>query len=348
MTSSASGDTPPDLEVILAAHGEAETAGFFENFRVGQRTLAHSAQVMHLPAPLRWLICTLGALRKRFGRAKGSPHNAWTRAQAAALEDKLAQRLGQTVTVRAAFASAEPSVERLLKQPPAAGRRIVVSMSPSDSRLSCGLLCHALQLGEPTGRSTLVIARLWADPAFVALNAAHVRSACRNEQVKAESSGKGQTALMLVLHGTLVKDQHGKAPQFHAGEAEKTQFAEVLQAALTGRAGDCWGSVLPAYLNHDVAGTWSQPTVSAALETLADQDVERVWVFPCDFPVEGGEILGGLSQALNNGPISDIRLIPCLNDDAAFIDYLAERVQRALREPQGQLHCDACPQIARE
>ncbi len=340
MTSSASRATPPDLEVILAAHGEAETAGFFENFRVGQRTLAHSAQVMHLPVPLRWLICTLGALRKRFGRAKGSPHNAWTRAQAVALEDKLAKRLGQTVTVRAAFASAEPSVETLLKQPPAAGRRIVVSMSPSDSRLSCGLLCDSMR-GEDA--DTQVLARLWDDPDFVTLNAGHVRARCGDWRDEKTEVRIDKTALLLVLHGTLIFDQKGRAPDFHNGEAEKTAFVDALLPALSGSQGDPWNEVAVAYLSHDVAGTWSQPSVGAKLDALIDQGFDSAWVFPCDFLVEGGEIIGGLSRALNGNEAINTRLLPCLNDSPDWIDYLAARIQKVTNGSSDYWRCDACP-----
>lgn len=343
MSSSKTRLPPPELEVILAAHGEAETAGFFENFRVGHRTLAHSAEVMHLPAPLRWAICTLGALRKRLANRPGSPHNAWTRAQALALAERLETRLGQPVAVRAAFASSEPSVEALIARPSAARRRIFISMSPSDSRLSCGLLCHALSRAATTPQPIQVMARLWDDPDFVALNAAHVQAACARDEEGRQPTAAERTALLLVFHGTLIRDQRGQTPQFHAGLDEKIRFASALQAALSGHPETPWSEILPAYLNHDVAGTWSRPMVEDVLEDWHQRGFERVWVFPCDFPVEGSEITGSLSKALAASPIREIRLVACLNDSARFIDYLATRVQRLLDEPAGPWRCDPCP-----
>lgn len=327
------------LEVILAAHGEAETPGFLEQWRVGHRTLAHSAEVMSLPAPLRWLICTLGALRKRFSGAPGSPHNAHTRAQAAALATKLEAAVATPVAVRAAFASAEPSVEALISGPSPAGRRIFLSMMPSDSRLACGLVCHALaRTGARPGQAR-VLARLWDDPDFIALNASHVRAHC----APGGGAELSTTALVLALHGTLVRDHRGRAPSFHAGLAEKSQFASALQAALMAQANAPWREVVPAYLNHDVAGSWTQPTVGAVLEDLHRRGFERVVVFPCDFLVEGSEIIGSLAATLAAGPIARTRLVPCLNDSPDFIDYLAARVQRALNDPEGSWQCDACP-----
>ena len=305
--------------------------------------MAHSAEVMHLPAPLRWLICTLGALRKRLANRPGSPHNAWTRAQAAALQSVLRARLGEGVKVRAAFASSEPSVESLLAEPSSAQRRIVISMSPSDSRLSCGLLCRALARAGPRAECTPVLARLWEDPEFAALNARHAREARAAWPLDAGQDQGGRSALLLVFHGTLVQDQRGRTPDFHAGLAEKQHFARALQSELAEHVGPPWDEVVIAYLNHDVAGNWSQPSVATALEALHARGVNRVWVFPCDFLVEGGEINGSLKHSLATGPIADTRLLPCLNDSPEFIDYLASRIQRALNQPREWWLCDACP-----
>ena len=327
------------VEVILVAHGEAEGAGFFENFRVGQRTLAHSAEVMHLPAPLRWLICTLGALRKRFGQTAGSPHNAWTRAQAAALAARLEQRLDEPVAVLAAFASCPPLVKELIAQAPSARRRVYVSMSPSDSRLSCGLICHALQASGQGTKQAQVLARLWDDPAFVALNAAHARAGCVAEgPARAE-----KTALVLAFHGTLVRDQSGQAPEFHNGLAEKQRFAADLRSALLAEADAPWVEVVPAYLNHDVAGSWTQPTVATVLDDLARRGFERVWAFACDYVVDSSEVIGGLAKALKASRVADARLLPCLNDSPDFIAYLADRVRQALETHPMSQTCDACP-----
>ena len=332
--------------MILAAHGEAETAGFFENFRVGQRTLAHSAEVMHLPAALRWLICILGALRKRLANRPGSPHNALTRVQASALAERLAEVLNEPVSVRVAFASSDPSVEMLIAESGSALQRMLISMSPSDSRLSCGLLCHALQRAASRPEQTRVLARLWDDPAFAALNADHVRAVCKPRSEGEAPSAAVRSALLLVFHGTLVQDQSGLAPGFHNGQAEKSHFAAALHALLAPASESPWAEVSCAYLNHDVAGRWSEPTVAAALEDLHGRGIERVWVFPCDFLVEGGEIIGSLSTTLDTGPIPDTRLLPCLNASPALIDYLARRIKRALDDPQGQWQCDACPRAS--
>lgn len=338
------GDAGAELEIILAAHGEAESAGFFENFRVGQRTLAHSAQVMSLPAPLRWLICTFGALRKRIGNRPGSPHNAWTRAQATALAGSLESVLKAPVEVKPAFASCRPLLEALIAQSFTSKRRIFLSMSPSDSRLSCGLICHALQESGQHAGQVEVLARLWDDPEFLKVNAAHVRAEC----AAAANSLVAKSALLLVFHGTLVSDRGGRPPSFHTGLAEKLHFAKALQTALLADADAPWTEAVPAYLNHDVAGSWTQPTVEAVLADLDRRGFERVWAFACDYLVDSSEVVGSLADKLAVGPIADARLVPCLNANPELIEFMARRVRAALGSRSGLALCDACPRACRD
>ncbi len=294
---------------------------------------------MSLPAPLRWLICLVGALRKRFGRKGGSPHNARSRSQAAALAAELERRFDAPMPVSLAFAACPPLVEALIAEPAVDRQRIFVSMSPSDSRLSCGLICHALRETGQGAERAQVLARLWDDAEFVALNVNHARAAC---DVASESEA-AKTALVLVFHGTLVRNRRGQAPDFDTGLAAKQQFSGSLRTALLALDDAPWSEVFTAYLNHDVAGAWTQPTVASVLDDLGRRGVERVWAFPCDYLVESSELVGGLADALSTSPIQETRRVPCLNDSPAFMRYLAERIGRALDSGGEGLTCQGCP-----
>ena len=153
--------------------------------------------------------------------------------------------------------------------------------------------------------------------------------------------------MVLVFHGTLVRDQAGRTPRFHNGLAEKRHFASELQAALLADADAPWREVIPAYLNHDVAGSWTEPTVAQVLDELAQRGFERVWAFACDYVVDSSEVVGSLAQSLSAAAIPDARLLPCLNDDPSFIAFLADRVQQALQAPGVSQICDACPRWSR-
>lgn len=324
------------IRVLLAAHGEAESAGFVENFRVSQHTLSHAAEVMHLPAPLRWMICTFGGLRKRLRGGPGSPHNDNTRRQVEALQAVLDRDGEHRYEVEAVFASSPPYLEAHLDPPDGIDRQVVVSMIPTDSRLSCGLICHALAAGDATCRpSTAVVARMWDDEALTIVHRDHVIAHAPSDR------SEGPCCLVLVLHGTVVRDKHGQPPGFHAGVEEKDVYGEALKAALMAVPDRPWDRVELAYLNHGVGGQWSSPTLDERMKRLAEEGVDRVVAYPCEHLVDGGETTQ-LPAVLAATGVPDTHCLPCLNASEAFIDYLADRVRAVDRQDRAQ-RCAPCP-----
>jgi ferrochelatase len=213
----------------------------------------------------------------------------------------------------------------------------MISMIPTDSRLSCGLICHALHAAAPELRErTAVVARFWDDPAFVALQRAHVVAQFP------QASPDRNCCLVLVLHGTILRDPKGGAPGFHTGVTEKDVYGEALRAALLAVPDSPWQRVELAYLNHGVGGEWSQPTVPELLSRLASEGVDCVVAYPCEHLVEGSETLG-LPRLLAASAIPETHQLPCLNVTAAFIEYLAECVRAAGADDQPSRLCDPCP-----
>jgi len=329
----------PETRVLLAAHGEAETAGFLDNFRISWHTLAHASEVMRLPAPLRLLICTFGGLRKRFGGGAGSPHNAHTRAQAAALEARLNAAAADDCHYRVepVFASAPPYLDASVGVPEGVDRQLIVNMIPTDSRLSCGLGCHALLDAPGCARArTRVIARFWESPELIAVHRDHVI-----EHVPTVASGE-DCCLVLVLHGTVVRDEKGQAPGFHTGEAEKTTYGEALRDTLMALPDRPWQRVELAYLNHGVGGEWSSPTLPDLLTRLGEEGVGTVIAYACEHLVDGGETLG-LKDVLAAGPVPETHSLPCLNANPALIEFLAGRIEAGSTASPTDLRCDPCP-----
>jgi ferrochelatase len=325
------------VRVILAAHGEAETAGFAENFRVSHRTLKHAAEVMRLPAPLRLAICFLGALRKRIRGAGGSAHNLNTRCQARALEAALGEEDGMRYRVQAAFASAPPYLEELVSVQGDAERRLVLSMIPTDSRLACGLVCHSLLNAPPSVRQgTTVLARLWEAPDFIVLQCEHIGAHFP------QTARSGPCCLVLVMHGTVVRDERGAAPGFHTGAAEKDAYGRALSSRLMARSDRPWQRVEIAYLNHAVGGEWSSPTLPELLARLAAEGVHSAVAYACEHLVDGGETLG-LPAVLAASPVPETHLLPSLNTASPFTDFLASRVRGAVAGSAPPAVCDACP-----
>ena len=330
-------EAPCNVWVVLCAHGEASGRGFREHYDVSRRTLAHAAEVMPLPAPLRVAICAAGALRKALDPTSGSRHNALTHAQALALEAALAGDRDARYRVRVAFGSADPSVEAVLTAAPSDVTVLLQSMIPTDSRLSCGLHCRA------AGQSTLAaaprpLARLWDDPALVAVHRAHLAAQLEEAETSGSTDGR---ALLIVLHGTLLADKKGQPPAFHTGAQEKQHYGEALRDALTSLPWHPWERVEIAYLNHAVGGEWSQPSLEECLATLAGDGIQEVWAYPAEHLVESAET-ARLAQTLARNPRQRGHMLPCLNDSPRFIDYLAARVRTAVARGSGTA-CDRCP-----
>ena len=325
----------PTVRVLLAAHGEAETAGIVENFRISWHTLAHAAEVMRLPVLLRLLICSFAAIRKRLSGRSGSPHNDYSRGQAEALEGRLNEGSGARYRVEAVFASAPPYLETAVAMDNGVDRQVIVNMIPTDSRLSCGLGCHAL-LAASEDRDSAVIARFWDSEELVAVHRDHIIRHYPPELV-----GQDQ-CLVLVLHGTVIRDEHGAVPDFHTGEAEKSAYAAALRDALLAVPDRSWQRIEIAYLNHGVGGEWSSPTLEALLEVLASEGVEATVVYPCEHLVDGGETQE-LPSVLEASGLAKTHCLPCLNVSPGLIDLLAARVRQVESAQQSRYLCDACP-----
>ena len=325
------------VRVILAAHGEAETCGFVENFRISRHTLGHAAEVMRLPSALRLAICTVAGLRKRMRGGPGSPHNENTGRQAAALEQALANDEVFRYRVDPAFASSPPYLGETIEQSDDVDRLIVVTMIPTDSRLSCGLICRSLNAApDSLRRRSNVVARLWEDPELVAIHCAHVA------EHFARTEPDTPHCLVLVLHGTLMRDKHGHEPAFHTGADEKTVYGEALRTALLAMPNRPWSRVEIAYLNHGVGGQWSSPTLPELLDRLASEGVRNVTAYAAEHLVDGGET-GQLPELLAAGPFAATHCLPCLNTRPAFIDFLAARVRAAVHAEATERCCDPCP-----
>jgi len=325
------------IRVLLAAHGEAETAGMVENFRISWRTLTHAAAVMRLPAPLRVFICSFGALRKRLSGRSGSPHNDHTRQQAAALEARLNEDSADHYRVEPVFASAPPYLDDAVAVADGLDRQVIMNMIPTDSRLSCGLGCHALlKASESARRRTRVIARLWEAPELIDVHCDHIAAHFPSPATEKNS------CLVLALHGTVVRDEQGRPPSYHSGEAEKTAYGEALKSALMAMPERAWQRVELAYLNHGVGGQWSSPALPDLMNRIGKEGVDYAVVYACEHFVDGGETLG-LDDLLARGTVPETHVLPCLNAVPSLIEFLAARIEASVSSSVPELRCDPCP-----
>lgn len=322
------------IAVILAAHGEAETSRFAENYRVSRRTLEHAAAVMGVPPVLQIGISLFSALKKKLNpQRKGSPHNRIAREQARELQNYLGERSGNgriVFDVHAAFSASDPSLEEVIEKTKHHDAQILVSMSPVDNDLTCGQLCRYLARTRPADdlSRVKVISRFWCDAALHQLCAAHVVAASAETRL-----GRSERhVLLLLFHGTLVTDGSGELPAFRTGLDETMAFAARLTELLGSDVRHPYGRIMTAFLNHDVGGEWTRPSFEETAALLADSGVSNVALFAAGYFADGNETVYREQELRSMLPACTITTIPCLNASPAFAGYLNGRVAGAVSQ----------------
>jgi ferrochelatase len=176
---------------------------------------------------------------------------------------------------------------------------------------------------------------MWDDPDLTAIHRDHVAAHFPS------TAPASPCCLVLILHGTVVRDRNGDPPAFHAGVDEKDRYGEALKEALMTMPDRPWQRVELAYLNHGVGGQWSSPTLDDLLTQLAEEGVESVVAYPCEHLVDGGETTG-LPDVLAASAVPETHCLPCLNDQPDFMRYLAGRI-RAVDAAGRPDRCGPCP-----
>ncbi len=327
------------IAVILVAHGEAETAGFFDNFSMTRHTLAHASEVMTIPGPLQLFISVVSGLKNsiRFRRAGYvSPQNALTRKQAAAVARQLMlhpEKGDLAFEVFPAFSATPPFLEAVAGSTRHYDAHIMLYMAPVENSLNCGSICSYLKENHSAEAlaTTRVVSRFWRDKRLVDVCLDHVfRHVGRNV-----GGDTRRSALVLAFHGTLVADAGGTPPSFHNGLEETMGFAGSLRKAFLSDRRNFFREIHVSFLNHDVGGEWTTPSLEETLETLKNNNTNHVALFSAGYFSDGNETILKIKEALGKSGIEDISHIPCLNDSDAFIGYLADRIVAAVKQMTG-------------
>ena len=324
------------IAVIMVAHGEAETAGFLDNFAMTRHTLAHASEAMSIPRPLQFLI-SLGAGLKNSSRFRRinyvSPQNELTRKQAAAVGRKLAQhpeKQGLCFEVFPAFSATPPFLEEVIDNARRYDAQIMLYMAPVENSLSCGAICGYLKdnyAGHELA-GVKVVSRFREDERLLNVYRDHI---FRHSLPRGDGD-TAQSALVLVFHGTLVADARGNSPAFHNGLEETMAFAGILQKTIMSDARNSFGQIHVSFLNHDVGGEWTKPSLEQTLDRLKKENTEHVALFSAGYFSDGNETLLKAKEALLKSGIGTTFYIPCINDSDAFVGYLSDRIVFAAKQ----------------
>ena len=324
------------IAVILAAHGEAETTRFMENYRVSRHTLAHASRVMPIARSLQRAISVTSSLKKMLrarADAQCSPQNRITRDQAAALQQHLDASCAEELfdcEVHAAFAASHPYVEQIIDETRPCEGQVIVSMAPVDTTLSCGQLCSFLALSRrPEELAGIkVLSRFWDDERLYSIYRDHLFEKSSGRA----AIGAEKRILLLLFHGTLVADAKGNAPRFNTGLDATRCFAWRLQQLIKADSRNPYGRIMAVYLNHKVGGEWTKPSFEEICASLRSERDLSVDLFACGYFADGNETIHRATELIALSSVRDATLIPCLNSTPSFTEYLTLKVIDAAKQ----------------
>ncbi|AOS83971.1 ferrochelatase [Chlorobaculum limnaeum] len=203
---------------------------------------------------------------------------------------------------------------------------VVVPMFPVESAFSCGPACQMVidHFGENHLGALRVVRGLWKDEALHRLYLDHLFASLPSGWKGSES--KGKQGLVLVIHGTIVKNRRGEKPSVFTGLEETMEFFRVMREKIMADPRNAFGEVKLGCLNHSRGGEWTPETVERALEEFAAEGTGSVAMFPFGYFADNSETDYEAKKMLERSSAGRKHYIPCINDSPAFAEWLASRI----------------------
>lgn len=290
-------------------------------------------RVVELPRWLWWPVLHGVILRRRPAQSaaryraiwlpEGSPLKVWSERQAVLLRGYLGER-GCAVQVRMAMRYGAPSIASGLDALRALGcsRILIVPMYPQYSGSTTGSVTDAVahwMRGARRVPELRLIGDFHDDPGYIEALAQSVQRAWRHDGPPDQ--------LVFSFHG--VPERMSQQGDPYPAQCHVT--ARLLAARL-GLADTAWRVTFQSRFGR---ARWLQPATQTVLEQLGRAGTRKVDVLCPGFVADCLETLEEIAQE-NRAAFLDagggaFRYIPCLNDDPAWINALADLVQRHMQ-----------------
>ena len=202
---------------------------------------------------------------------------------------------------------------------------VVVPMIPVESAFSCGVACQmVLDLyGDSTFAQVRVMSKLWKDDR---LHNIYIDYLFGQLSAPVRLHKKGKIGLILVIHGTLVKNRAGKPPKLFTGLEETIAFFDVMKRKIMAHPDNIFSDVRQGCLNHSTGGEWTADTIEKALEEFKREGYQGVVMFPYGFFADNSETEYDASKKLENAAFPLSQYVRCINESPEFGRWLAGRV----------------------
>ncbi len=201
---------------------------------------------------------------------------------------------------------------------------IVVPMIPVESAFSCGVACQVARdiYGDQKFEKSRMLNKLWQDESLHRIYASYLF-----QKVDKGYIGKGvKIGLVLVIHGTLVRDRAGNPPKVFTGLNETGEFFEMMKRLIMEDSRNIFHDVKQGCMNHTTGGEWTAETVQKAFQEFEDEGYDSVVMFPYGFFADNSETEYEAQTLLKKSSFRYKQYIRCINDFPAFSEWLSRRI----------------------
>ncbi len=207
---------------------------------------------------------------------------------------------------------------------------LVVPMFPVESAFSCGIACRMVleSCDDSAFGLVRVMSKLWKDEQLHRLYVDYLFSQL-SDSVRSRTGSK--IGLVLVIHGTLVKDRNGNPPTVFTGLEETCAFFEVMKQRIMAAPGNIFTDVRQGCMNHSRGGEWTSDTIEKAFEEFKREGCEAVVMFPYGFFADNSETEHDACGRLVREGFPVFQYVRCINNDQAFGKWLTEKVLHELQ-----------------
>ncbi len=201
---------------------------------------------------------------------------------------------------------------------------VVVPMIPVESAFSCGIACQIVTdiYNDHKFENVRLLNKLWQDEALHRIYADYLF-----QKVDKAYVNKGnKIGLVLVIHGTLVRDRAGNPPRVFTGLNETGEFFEMMKQRIMEDPRNIFHDVKQGCMNHTAGGEWTAETVQKAFEEFKSENYDSVVMFPYGFFADNSETEYEARTLLEKSTFSYKQYIRCINGFRPFAEWLAERI----------------------
>ena len=201
---------------------------------------------------------------------------------------------------------------------------VVVPMIPVESAFSCGVACQIVTdiYGDHKFEKVRLLNKLWQDEQLHRIYTDYLF-----QKVDRAYVDKGvRKGLVLVIHGTLVRDRAGNPPKVFTGLNETGEFFDMMRQRIMDDPRNVFHDVKQGCMNHTTGGEWTAETVQKAFGEFEAEGYDSVVMFPYGFFADNSETEYEARRLLERSPFSYKQYIRCINGFPPFAEWLASRI----------------------